>query len=202
MAFFESRLPERFSFGAKGGPMFSTEVNKTQGGQRFVNKNWTMPLHRFDVSENVKTEDDFAEIRAFFYNVAGQYDGFRFKDWGDYTATAQPLSAISAGTTYQMNRAYIFGARTFLRPIYKPVAGATFTRTRSGVTSAITPTVSTTTGVVTVTGHVSGDTYRWTGEFDVPVAFTSDMMEVTIDNRSAGQFVVSWPSVQVEEIRL
>ncbi len=101
-----------------------------------------------------------------------------------------------------MERAYVFGARTFLRPIYKPVTGATFTRTRSGVTSAITPTVATTTGVVTVTGHSSGDTYRWTGEFDVPVAFTSDMMEASIDNRSAGQFVISWPSVQVEEIRL
>ena len=31
----------------------------------------------------MKDETDFAEIRAFFYNVAGQFDGFRFKDWAD-----------------------------------------------------------------------------------------------------------------------
>jgi hypothetical protein len=44
--------------------------------------------------------------------------------------------------------------------------------------------------------------YTWTGEFDVPVAFTSDMLERSIDNRSDGEFVMSWPSIQVEEIRL
>jgi uncharacterized protein (TIGR02217 family) len=202
MSFFESRLPERFSFGAKGGPVFSTEVVKTAGGQRYANKNWLMPLHRFDVSENVKTQDDYDAIRAFFYNVAGQFDGFRFKDWSDYRATAQPLTAIVSGSTYQMTRAYIFGARTFSRPIYKPNAGASFTRTRSAVTSSISASYSTTTGVVTVSGHVSGDTYAWTGEFDVPVAFTSDMCEASIDNKSGGQFVISWPNVQVEEIRL
>ncbi len=202
MSFFEDRLPPRFSFGAKGGPAFSTEVVKTQGGQRYANKNWTMPLHRYDVSENVKTQDDFDEIRAFFYNVSGQFDGFRFKDWADYRATAQPLTAIVTGSTYQMTRAYVFGARTFSRPIYKPNSSATFTRTRSGVTSTITPSYSTTTGIVTVTGHVTNDTYKWTGEFDVPVAFTSDMCEASIDNKSAGQFVISWPNVQVEEIRL
>ena len=49
MSFFEARLPERFSFGARGGPLFSTEVVKTTGGQRFANKNWLMPLHRYDV---------------------------------------------------------------------------------------------------------------------------------------------------------
>jgi uncharacterized protein (TIGR02217 family) len=202
MSFFEQRLPERFSFGAKGGPAFSTEVVKTAGGQRYANKNWTMPLHMYDVSANVKTQTDFESIRAFFYNVSGQFDGFRFKDWADYQATSQPLTAIVTGSTYQMTRAYIFGTRTFSRPIYKPNAGASFTRTRSGVTSSISPSYSTTTGVVTVTGHVAGDTYAWSGEFDVPVAFTSDLCEASIDDKSAGQFVISWPDIQVQEIRL
>ena len=203
MSFFEQRLPEKFSFGAKGGPCFSTEVVKTVGGQRFANRNWTMPLHRFDVSESIKTQADFDQIRAFFYNVSGQFDGFRFKDWGDFTATAQPLTAIVTGSTYQMTKAYTYGSRTFSRPIYKPTSTATFTRTRSSVTTTITPSYDTTTGIVTVTGHVSGDTYAWTGEFDVPVAFTSDMLEATIENRSrASGFLISWPNIQVEEIRL
>ncbi len=202
MSFFEDRLPPRFSFGARGGPMFSTEVVKTQGGQRYSNRNWTMPLHSYDVSENVKTQDDFDEIRAFFYVVAGQFDGFRFKDWLDYRATTQPLTVIVAGTSYQMTRAYVFGSRTFSRPIYKPLSGATFIRTRSGTPSTITPSYSTTTGIVTMTGHVMGDTYTWSGEFDVPVAFKSDMCEASIDNKSGSQFVISWPNVQVEEIRL
>jgi uncharacterized protein (TIGR02217 family) len=203
MSFFEQRLPERFSFGAKGGPMFSTEVNKTAGGQRYANQNWLLPLHRFDVSHNAKTEDAFQEIRAFFYNVKGMFDAFRFKDWGDYKATSQPLTSIVTGTSYQMTRAYIFGARTFSRPIFKPVSGATVTRNRSGALSSASVSVDTTTGIVTIlSGHVGGDVYTWSGEFDIPVAFTSDMLERSIDNRSDGEFVMSWPSIQVEEIRL
>lgn len=201
MSFFEDRLPECFSFGARGGPVFSTEVVKTQGGQRYANKNWTMPIHRYDVSEAIKTEEDFETIRAFFYNVSGQYDGFRFKDWADYRATAQPLSLIS-GSIYQLNRAYVRGSRTFTRKITKPVDSITVYRTRSGATSAISPTISYTTGQVTVSGHAGGDTYSWTGEFDVPVAFSSDMLEAVIENKNDGAFLIRWPSIQVEEIRL
>jgi hypothetical protein len=51
------------------------------------------------------------------------------------------------------------------------------------VTSTITPTIDYTTGQATVTGHVAGDTYTWTGQFDVPVAFVNDSMEAQIINK-------------------
>lgn len=208
MSFFEERLPERYSFGAKGGPAFSTEVNKTQGGQRFANKNWTYPLNRYDVSSSIKTQADFEVFRSFFYVVSGQFDGFRFKDWSDYQSGAgevhpipQPLSLIT-GSVYQLNVTYTRGARTFTRPIFKPVSAIVVYRTRSAVTSVISPSIDYTTGQVTVSGHVAGDTYTWSGEFDVPVAFTSDVMEIEIANKSDGQFAMTWPTIQVEEIRL
>lgn len=203
MSFFENRLPERLSFGARGGPAFSTEVVKTQGGQRSSNRNWLFPLHRFDVSHGVKSEEDFDEIRSFFYNVSGQFDGFRFKDWADYKANRQPLTTITLGTSYQLNRQYVRGSRTFNRPIYKPVSG-TIVVYRNG--SVIAPAVSTTTGVVSITGHTGGDFYTWSGEFDIPVAFTSDILETVIENKTGSggtsDFLISWPSIQLEEIRL
>lgn len=197
MAFFEDRLPDCFSFGARGGPVFSTEVTKTVGGQRFANKNWTYPLHRYDVSEAIKSEDDFETIAAFFYNVSGQFDGFRFKDFSDYKATNQPAALVSTGI-YQLQRAYIRGARTFLRTITKPVTPIVFKRNGS----AISPAIVYSTGRVTVSGHTPGDVYTWSGEFDVPVAFTSDMLEKVIESKNDGQFLIRWPSIQVEEIRL
>ena len=106
---------------------------------------------------------------------------------------------------YQLQRLYVFGSRTFTRPIYKPVSGkVTVFRTRSGTTTTITPSIiDLTLGRVTVTGHVGGDTYSWTGEFDVPVAFTSDMMEAVIENKNGGGFPHHLAfSIQVEEIRL
>ncbi len=150
MSFFDERLDDCYSFGVQGGPKFSTEVVKTQGGQRYANKNWLMPLHVYEIGHAIKREEDFETLRAFFYNVAGQYDGFRFKDWADYKATSQPMSLIS-GSDYQLNRVYIRGVRTFTRKITRPVSPIVVKRTRAGVTSTISPTIVYSTGKVTVT---------------------------------------------------
>lgn len=202
MSFFEDRIPDCIGLDITGGPNFSTEVVKTQGGQRYANQNWTYPLHRFRFGYTGMKESEILVHRSFFYVVKGRADGFRFKDWNDYRATRQPLSLVS-GVIYQLNQTYARGIRTFTRPIYKPVSGkvAVF-RTRAGVTSSISPTIDTTTGQVTVSGHVSGDSYTWTGEFDVPVAFTSDAFEAQIVNKGSEGFISTWPSKEIEEIRL
>lgn len=197
MAFFEERLSVKLSYGARGGPQFSTTVVKAKSGFRKANKDWVMPLHVYDVSQCIRSNADFEELRAFFYNVAGQGDGFRFKDWGDYQCdrTNSSLTLIS-GSNYQLNRIYARGARTFTRPIYKPVSATVIVYDVGG--TPLAATVDYTTGIATVTGTPAA----WLGEFDVPVAFTSDVMEAEITSRSQGVgLLISWPSVQVEEIR-
>jgi uncharacterized protein (TIGR02217 family) len=161
-----------------------------------------MPLHVYDIGHAIKREEDFEVLRTFFYNVKGQFEGFRFKDWADYRATDQPMSLIS-GAIYQLNRAYIRGIRTFTRKITRPVSAIVVKRNRAGVITIISPTIDYATGQVTVAGHVGGDVYTWTGEFDVPVVFTSDAMETIIENKNPGvdQLLIRWPTVQVEEIR-
>lgn len=202
MSFFEDRLPDCIGLSVTGGPDFSTEVVKTVGGQRYSNRNWLLPLHRYSFNYSAMKEEDIEAHRSFFFNVAGRADGFRFRDWADYRATLQPLSLIS-GAIYQLNRTYIRGVRTFTRPIYKPVSGkVTVFRTRAGVTTTIAPTIDTTTGQVTVSGHAGGDAYTWTGEFDVPVAFTSDSFEAQIVNKGREGLILTWPAIQAEEIRL
>lgn len=200
MSFHTTPLPNRFALGAQGGPMFSTEVVDTTGGQQYINGNWLMPLHVFDVSELAKGPEEFAELKAYFMVVGGRRDGFPFKDWSDFQANRDPLALVS-GSVYQLLRRYVSGSRTFDRPIYKPYVALVF-RTRSGSTSAISPSIDLTTGLVTVSGHVSGDTYSWSGEFYVPVRFTNDQLQAVIKNRSGGGFVFDWPSVGVKEYRL
>lgn len=205
MAFFEQRISDRFSYGAQGGPVFSTAVRQAQGGARFANQNWEFPLHRWSLAKSVETNEDFEEIRAFFYNVAGMFDGFRFKDASDYQAT-QDNSALEfiTGSTWQLQRIYEIGSRTFVRNITKPVASpaAVVYRTRSAVVSVATASIATTTGIATISGHVSGDTYTWVGEFDVPVCFASDAMKAEVVSSHSDQYLIGWPSVEIEEIRL
>jgi uncharacterized protein (TIGR02217 family) len=162
------------------------------------------------VSHAVKTNDDFEAIRAFFYVVSGAYDGFRFKDWSDYEATRDNSAlAFVAGNEWQMQRVYTVGSRTFARTITKPCASPApvIWRRRSGSWSVITPAgspspIEYTTGRVSITGHLAGDVYAWVGQFDVPVAFESDEMEAEIVDQGDGEYLVRWPSIVLEEVRL
>lgn len=205
MAFFEQRMDTGLMYGARGGPVFNTARAYAGNGRRITNKNWTAALHRYDVSHCVRKESDFEYIRSFFYVVAGAYDGFRFKDWQDFRCAAAEsgVTEVSAGV-YQLTKRYTAGARTYVRTIQKPIEGAQIYRTRSSVTTNITgsSTLDTTTGRVTVTGHVSGDTYTWAGEFDVPVAFLADEFQPEIINNTGSEFLVASGSIMLEEIRL
>jgi len=203
MAFFEKRFPEGISEGAIGGPVWMTEVAMTRSaGSRSTNQVRAMPKHRYDVSHALKKGASREVLKSFFYVVAGRADGFRFKDWNDYEVTTgiSSMTPIS-GSTYQMNRVYTAFTRSFVRKIQKPVTGTcTFYRTRSAVTSVITPTVDYTTGIATISGHVGGDTYTWAGQFDVPVAFVSD--EAMFRIIATGEMKSAWGQIAVEEIPL
>lgn len=204
MAFFEERMNPDLTFGAQGGPVFSTSRAMTVGGFEQTNKNWSSPLHRYNVQHCIKTQADFEEILNFFYVVSGAFDGFRFKDWNDYTDDGRGVLTLVTGDTYQMFKTYTKGARTFNRKISKPVTGVKIFRTRSGTTTDITATSTITfsTGSVVVTSHVAGDTYTWTGEFDVPVRFMNDELLYTIVNKSGANFLIDSGPIDLMEIRL
>lgn len=207
MDFLDERFPDRISFGARGGPVWKTTRVMTHSGRRWVNREWDYPLHRYQVAQAVKTNADFEEVRAFFYIVAGAYEGFRFKDWSDFECTLDNSRLVlQAGspTLWQLARVYRVGAREFVRPIYKPCASPApqVYRTRSGSTTLATATVDTSTGLAAISGHVSGDTYRWVGEFDVPVAFVDDELEAVIADKGDDGFLMSWPSIVIEEVRV
>jgi uncharacterized protein (TIGR02217 family) len=203
MAFFEHLFPPRISANMTGGPRFKNNKAYSPNGQRVVNRSSIYPLWEYACAHPVRNGPEFKELRAFFLVVGGDADGFLFKDWADFTCSASESSTtfVSAGV-YQLNKVYTIGARTFVRPIYKPKAGASIFRTRSSVTTDITgsSTLNTTTGRVTVTGHASGDVYTWSGEFYVPVAFKNP--DAIFNVIGGSSMLIEWPSIELEEIRL
>lgn len=203
MAFFEQQFPPQISANFSGGPSFLTDKAFTAGGQRNTNRRSQYPLHRYSLNAPVREGVLFDLLRAFFYVVGGDADGFRFKDWSDYQVAAERSSVtLLSGAEYQLNKTYPFGARTFTRPIYKPVSGAQILRTRGGITTNITgtSTVDLTTGRVTVTSHVALDVYTWSGHFDVPVAFVDPAAVFQV--LGGPRMLTEWPSIEIEEIRL
>ncbi len=202
MAFFDKRFPESISEGATGGPMWSTSVATTISGIRSTNRNWSMPLHRYDVAHALKRSDRLELLKSFFYVVGGRADSFRYKDWLDFTATQENSSlTLISGSDYQLNRVYTAYTRTFTRQITKPVSATVIVyRTRAAVTSVATATIDYTTGIATISGHAGGDTYTWEGQFDVPCSFVSDQAQFRLI--AAGEIRAAWPQIAIEEVRI
>jgi uncharacterized protein (TIGR02217 family) len=189
MSFFEERMNPDLTFGAQGGPVFSTSRAMTVGGFEQTNKNWSAPLHRYNVQHCIKTQGDFDEILNFFYVVSGAFDGFRFKDWNDYTDDGRGV-LLSTTAGLQLFKTYTKGARTFNRKISKPVAGT--------IALAGGGSVDATTGIVT--GGTAGT--AWSGQFDVPVRFMNDELLYTIVNKSGANFLIDSGPIDLMEIRL
>lgn len=192
MSFIETpRFPTSISAGAKYGPGYSTSIARNIGGYEVSNQNWSMPLYEGDVSFGVRTQAQLDDLLAFFHGVAGMQNGFRFKNFSDYRATAAQgtLTVITADTTWQMGKTYTYGALTKLRKITKPLAGAT-------IAGGGTYSYSTVTGILT--RSAGANPTSWAGEFDDPVRFDIDKMlpvAVMFDR-------FDWDSIPIREIRI
>ena len=92
MAFIETpRLLDRVRLGYQAGPEFNTRVVLLDNGQEKRNQNWSHPRRRYTVPYTNITPTQYSELLAAFYAARGAAEGFRFKDWLDYTATTEAL---------------------------------------------------------------------------------------------------------------
>jgi uncharacterized protein (TIGR02217 family) len=196
MAFHEVRFPDNISRGARGGPERRTQIVELASGDEERNASWANSRRRYDVAYGIRRADDLAAAVAFFEARNGRLHGFRYKDWADYKS-ALPSQAITAtdqqigtGTgslqTFQLAKRYTSGAQTWVRTIAKPVAGTV--RVALGMIEQMSGwTVDTTTGVLTfTTAPANGVIVRAGFEFDVPVRFDSDTLDVTLDFERLG----------------
>ena len=151
MAFNEVRLPVGYDRMSVGGPTYNTLIQTTNSGREYRTRRWSASLGAWELGNRNVPGDVLDTLVAFVRSCGGRADGFRFKDWGDYQASAQAV-ALDASPTAQLVKRYAISSSYYDRTITKPVAGVTFTR--GGVAYA-TPSVDTTTGIVTWAPDVS-----------------------------------------------
>lgn len=204
MAFLEQRISTEILRGSRGGPRQRREKSYVQSGRMKQDFAWSRPLHTYDISYGIKTQEDFEEVRSLFYLVMfTPYDGFRARDWNDYQCTqANSSLTFISGSTWQMCRKYTHVATSYLRPVFKIAGTPVVYRTRASVVTVASATVDATTGIATISGHVGGDTYTWEGEFDVPVTFQDDTMDQIELDGNWNAVLQALPSIKLEEIRL
>ncbi len=207
-AFHEVRFPDNISRGARGGPERRTQVVELTSGAEERNASWANSRRRYDVAYGIRRADDLAAVVAIFEARNGRLHGFRYKDWADYKSclpsqTPGPADQVigtgnGTATQFQLAKRYTSGAQSWTRSIAKPVAG-TVSIALNGTPLVSGWSVSTTTGVVTfATPPAAGVTVTAGFEFDVPVRFDTDMLDVTLDVERLG----SISSIPLLEIRL
>ena len=208
MAFDEVQFPTNISRGARGGPRRKTQIAALASGDEERNASWLNSRRQYDVAYGVRKADDLATVVAFFEARNGMLYGFRFKDWSDYkscapaatpAATDQTLGTGNAvQATFQLRKAYTSGARTYQRSITKPVSGSVLVSLDNGNQLAGW-TVNTTTGIVTFAAPPGAGVVVKAGfEFDVPVRFDTDMLDVTLDFERLGS-ITSIPLIEVRK---
>ena len=206
MTFHDVRFPDNISRGARGGPERRTQVVELASGDEERNASWANSRRRYDVAYGIRRTDDLAAVVAFFEARNGRLHGFRFKDWGDHKSclpsgtpspTDQSIGTGNGATTaFQLAKRYASGSQTWVRTIAKPVAGSVAVALNSAP-QASGWSVDTTTGVITfTTAPGSGVAITAGFEFDVPVRFDTDVLDVTLDLERLGS-ITSIPLLEL-----
>ena len=206
MAFHEIRFPDNISRGARGGPERRTQIVELASGDEERNASWANSRRRYDAAYGIRRADDLAAVVAFFEARNGRLYGFRWKDWGDYksclpsgvpAATDQGIgTGDGTASAFQLVKAYTSGGQSWIRTITKPVSG-TVQVALDGNAQASGWSVDTTTGLITfTTAPASGVIVSAGFEFDVPVRFDTDQLDVTHDLERLGS-ITSIPLIEV-----
>lgn len=210
MSFHEEQFPPSISLGSSGGPERRTEIVQLANGFEERNTNWANSRRRYDAGLGMKSLADLQKVIAFFEARHGQLYGFRWKDWADFStalgdATVAPEDEV-IGTgdgnqkIFALTKTYQDSSGSYSRPIQKPrVVSVRVAIDGTEIFAGQDFVVDGITGEMTLTTAPGVNAEITAGfEFDVPVRFDTDFLNVTISGFEAGEI----PSIPVVEIRV
>lgn len=205
MAFHDVRLPDDVERGAEGGPRFKTTVLELASGFEQRNIDWSQARSEFDISYGIQTRTDFTRVIVFFRARQGRAHSFRFKDWSDFDLARQVVATTDGVTaTVQAFKRYTSGGVNYDRTLTKLVSGTVRVWVNNVEVSEGAAAgefqVDLLTGVITLGSSLAAQTgtpVEIQSEFDVPVRFDTDRLNVSLLYFDAG----SVPAISLVEVR-
>lgn len=211
MSFHEVRFPTEIARQSQGGPERRTDIVVLGSGHEERNTRWADSRRSYNAGYGVKSLDDLHAVIAFFEERRGRLYGFRWRDPSDWkscppeatpTATDQVLGIGDGGTrTFALIKTYGNAFLPWQRRITKPVTGSVSIAVSGVQRSEGTDfTVDWATGVVTFSIAATpsaGASVSAGYEFDVPVRFDTDRLEINVQGFRHGAI----PDIPIVEIR-
>jgi len=196
--FNETRLLDSVAYGSVFGQEFKTDIVQLRSGAERRNADWSMPLGRYSVIFDALEPKDHWKVRDAFMSSLGSAIGFRFKDWTDFIADGEVIGfGKGVEQNIQLTKAYKFGSTELKKIIQKPVVGTVNVYSNEVATPF---TINYNTGVIVVTAP-SGSVITWSGEFDIPVRFESDRLDLDPITTKGSEFYLT-SDVDLVEIRV
>jgi uncharacterized protein (TIGR02217 family) len=208
--FHEVRFPTGIALGASGGPERRTEIVTLSTGHEERNSRWADSRRRYNAGYGLRSLDDIHAVIAFFEERRGRLFGFRWRDAIDHkscnpsmepTPLDQPIGEGDGDTaTFPLTKTYGSIHAPYRREISKPVADSVRLAVDGvEVEEGAAWNCDATTGLITFAeAPAEGAAITAGFEFDVPVRFDSDRLEINLSTFEAGEI----PSIPLTEIRL
>jgi uncharacterized protein (TIGR02217 family) len=207
--FHDVRFPLRLAIATSGGPARRTDIVQLNNGREQRNSRWANARRRYDAGTSVRTLDDLHTLLAFFESRRGQLHGFRFRDPIDFKSCAPSIAVaatdqqIGVGdgerARFSLVKHYGDAAASISRSISKPVQASVLAAIDEEPVPVDRYMVDAMTGdVVFSSGFepVAGAAVSAGFEFDVPVHFDMDRLEINLTAFQAGQ-ISSVPMVEI-----
>jgi len=187
-------------------PEFSTSIAVTASGYERRNSLWSNARLRFDLGPGVRSEAELGVLLAFFRARRGAARGFRLRDPTDFssrmmTMAPTPLDQL-LGTgdgrqaSFPLIKRYGEGEAAQLRRITRPRASTVLVSVDGEATTAFTLISG---GVVRLAvPPAQGKAVRAGFQFDVPVRFAEDRLEISGAVFAAGD-AHSVPVIEIRE---
>lgn len=212
MNFHEVRFPTSISHGSMAGTQRRTQIVALGSGREERNSNWADSRRLYNAGYGIKTLDDLYEVLEFFEERRGRLHGFRWKDRLDFKSckpskTPEPTDQVigtgdGARVSFQLSKTYGGAFSAWTRDILKPVVGSVRVAINGLEQTEIADyLVDGTTGGVLFTSNALpaiGALVTAGFEFDVPVRFDEDTLEINLEHFDAGQI----PGIPIREVRL
>jgi uncharacterized protein (TIGR02217 family) len=208
-SFHEIRFPLRLAIATRGGPYRRTDIVSLSNGRESRNSRWQGARRHYDAGSGLRSVADLYALLAFFEARSGQLFGFRFTDPVDHKSCG-PDETVAAddqriGTgdgetrVFQLRKTYQDAGGAATRLIAKPLAGSVRVQVAGVAMDESDFALDATTGLMTfkpAATPANGAIIRAGFDFDVPVRFDIDRIEIDLEAFEAGRI----PSIPLIEI--